>query len=647
MRIRHDMSQLEWNLTGWTPELWRLQKTAELGLDANAEISSVPVVVPGSVQNALRSAGIIPDWNIGYNARLCEWVENRHWIYETAIPDTWLTKDMKYRLVCEGLDYSGWIVLNGKEVAVFRGSHMPHVFDLSNRLKEHGNILKIVFDMPPRWLGQFGRTSRIKEWKVRFNYMWDWTVRLVQLGIWDKLYFEVTDGNMIRELRCCAAANPGDSSGTLKVNGWVEGAAAVISISLEQNGQILRTEELHPADFNLSGADWNLPVDLWWPNLHGNQPLYRLTVKALDGDRQVIDCRERTIGFKHVEWKPCQGAPPHADPWLCSVNGKDIFLQGVNWVPIRPNFADVTDDHYRRYLTQYRDLGFNLLRVWGGAMLEKEIFYRLCDELGIMVWQEFPLSSSGVDDYPPDEPQAIQDIVAVTKTYIARRHHHVSLLIWCGGNELITREGDAYRPVDASHPLVRQLQSTVTELDPIHRFLVTSPSGPTVHGNPGTFGYGLHWDIHGPWRPERGLEEWRQYWLNDDALFRSELGACGASPVELIRKYAGDMNPLPINGDNPLWKRPINWWLEINQFINEHNRHPVNVEEYVVWSQERQQQALCIAIKACKDRFPRCGGICVWMGHDCFPCAANTSIIDFEGNLKPAAKAIGMILKSG
>lgn len=647
MKTRNDLSALKWKLSGWTPELWRIQKPVEVGDAPRAEVSAIPAPTPGSVQFALRQAGIIPDWNIGFNARSCEWVENRQWIYEVAIPDAWLSKGMIHRLVCEGLDYCGWFLLNGREVAAFHGSHIPHVVDLTDKLKESGNILQIVFDLPPRWLGQFGRTSNVKEWKVRYYYTWDWVARLVQQGIWDKVYFDVSDGAEIQELSCATDVAMADMTGTLDLKGRIDGATGdSVCVVLERNGQVVRKVDLTLAEFNLKGIHWKeLPIELWWPNLSGGQPLFELKLTVINKAGGVIDRAARIVGFKNVQWKACQDAPAKADPWLCSINGQDTFLQGANWIPVRVNFADVTEAQYRRHLTLYRDLGFNLLRVWGGAILEKEIFYRLCDELGLMVWQEFPLSSSGVDDYPPEDPLAIQEMTAIAKTYIARRHHHVSLLLWCGGNELITTAGGAYRPVDATHPMIRALQSTTKSMDPVHRFLVTSPSGPTVHRNPGTFGQGLHWDIHGPWKMPGDIEAWRQYWLNDDALFRSELGAPGTASVEMIRKYAGDHDPLPIARGNPLWKYPIDWWFEIDPFIEEHKRNPLTLEEYVTWSQMRQSQALSIAIKACKDRFPRCGGFIIWEGHDCFPCVANTAIIDFEGNLKPAALAIKKILR--
>src|SRR5688572_11991181 len=123
MRQRYDLSELDWQLSGWTPHLWRLMQTVEIGALPSAEVMAVPARVPGSVQSALRDAGLLPDWNVPERWRECEWVENRHWIYEAALPDRWLAPGRTHRLHCEGLDYHGWIYLNGREIGTFRGTH--------------------------------------------------------------------------------------------------------------------------------------------------------------------------------------------------------------------------------------------------------------------------------------------------------------------------------------------------------------------------------------------------------------------------------------------------------------------------------------------------------------------------------------------
>jgi beta-mannosidase len=626
-------------------------------------VTAVPARVPGSVQGALRDAGVLPDWNVGLEFRRCEWVENRHWVYTTRLPDDWLQEGASLRLRALGLEYSGWVLVNGKAAGTFLGSLVPHVFDLTAHLQEPDNTLQIVFDCPPRWLGQIGYTSQMKEWKPRFNYHWDWTVRLVQIGIWDDLLLEVTDGHEILDLDCAASANPNgmrrgdlqtsvvglpeapgaaDSLGILTFRGIVIGdRAQAVRVELERDGATTRAEDLPVRRFQ-EGVVWDdLPVDLWWPNGLGEQPLYTLRCRLLDGAGNVFDEVSRRVGFRSVAWKPCEGAPPEADPWLCAVNGQPVFFQGVNWTPIRPNFADVTEEDYRQRLDAYRRMGCTVLRVWGGAILEKAIFYDLCDEMGLLVWQEFPMSSSGLDDLPPDDPGAIEEMAEIAESYIQRRRHHVSLLLWSGGNELQYRD----RPIDTAHPMIARLAQVVAARDPERRFLPSSASGPRFTADERDFGKGIHWDVHGPWNAAGDLAgEWTRYWQQDDALFRSEVGAPGTSSVEVIRAYKDDLPDTPGTRDNPRWKR-TSWWIEWPVFIEEKGREPESLEEYVTWSQERQRRALGIAARSARGRFPRCGGFIIWMGHDCFPCTANTAIIDFNGDLKPAGEEIGRIFR--
>ena len=202
MRKVLDMSKLQWTVAGHMPNLWLFERSGGWpGAQACVDVPPVPARVPGSVQGALREAGILPDWNVGLNSRECEWVEHRHWIYRTQLPGEWLDGHSKFRLECMGLDYSGWLYVNDQEAGAFKGTHLPHTFDITSYLIESDNVLEIIFDLPPRWLGQFGRTSQMTEWKTRFNYTWDWVPRLVQTGIWDSICLAVVDGCEISDFR--------------------------------------------------------------------------------------------------------------------------------------------------------------------------------------------------------------------------------------------------------------------------------------------------------------------------------------------------------------------------------------------------------------------------------------------------------------
>jgi beta-mannosidase len=548
------------------------------------------------------------------------------------------------------------IHLNGHEVAAFDNSFLPSVVDLTPYLRPSDNRLQIIFECPPRWLGQFGYTSRMTEWKPRFNYYWDWTARLVQIGIWDEMRLEIVGGAEVASLSVITDATFDPPAGALIVSGAVQGQAASLRCTLAPAGADDDATPIREEVISLDGENpsfdmtWqDLDIALWWPNGEGSQPLYTLAIDLLDDVGIVLDRAERTVGFRHIEWRPCEGAPEGADPWICAVNGRAVFLQGINWTPIRPNFADVKAADVIRRLELYRDLHVNLLRVWGGAVLEKEAFYNQCDALGLLVWQEFPLSSSGIDNYAPDDPTSIKTQVEIARSYIGRRRHHVSLLVWCGGNELMDdRDGDRSRgeqPLGLEHPMLRAFAEVVAEMDPARRFLPTSASGPRFSGKPEEYGTGVHWDVHGPWKAEGALDDaWTSYWHEDDALLRSEVGAPGPSSADLTRRYAGDVDPFPASSANPLWGR-TSWWIEWPQFVAEFGREPATLEEYVAWGQQRQARILSEAAAACKDRFPRCGGFIVWMGHDSFPCTANTSIIDYEGNPKPAAFALAEVFK--
>jgi beta-mannosidase len=647
MKRRYDLSQLSWTLSGWTPELWRMERTAEIGASPSAEIPRIPARVPGSVQMSLRDAGLLPDWNVGLNYRLCEWVENRHWIYETTLPEEWLDKRNKIKLCCESLDYSGWIIVNNNVIASFLGSHIPHTFDFTNYLQfGDKNVIRIVFDLPPRWLGQFGYTSKMREWKPRFNYTWDWVPRLVQVGISGPIYLEVSDGREFENIRVSCDVRNG--TGIVTITGKIcEPDGLVVAARVCQQDQPIVEQRVDADTFNQGSLVLEIPdVALWWPNLEGDQPLYTVECALIDSLGTKHDTTLRRVGFRTIEWSPCEGAPGNADPWICVVNGRPVFQQGVNWTPILPNWADVKESDYRQRLELYSKLGANCLRVWGGAFLETECFYDICDELGLMVWQEFPLSSSGVDNTPPDDQKSIDEMAEIARSYIERRAHHPSLILWSGGNEL-EAPGKRGKPVDVGFPMIKRLSEVCAQLDPARRFVPTSPSGPSSHVNPAEVGKGLHWDVHGPWKAIGDLDTtWTDYWTNNDALFCSEMGHPGASSAELIREYAGEFDPMPANHHNPLWRRTSTWWIEWDEFIREMGREPNSLDEYVEWSQKRQAKALSIAVRALKNRFPKCGGSLIWMGHDCFPCTANTSIIDFKGNPKPAALALSEIWRS-
>ena len=645
-----DCAQLTWTATGLLANGWQLATSNELSIPLKPDTPAVPFAIPGSLQGALRRAGVLPDWTIGLSSRAGEWVEHRDWLLSTTLPAEWSSRAGRTVLVGDGLDGFGEVWVDRQFIGAFRNSFIPHEFDLTTALAAAGpHQLHIVFGAQPRALGQVGQTSQIVEWKPRFNYVWDWTPRLVQVGIYDGLCLEHRAGGRLGRVRCRTTCDHEADTGAVLATVDVPAAASGqrVRVELAYHGQPIARVEA-PA----TAGEHHLPVSSparWWPNGYGAQPLYDLTITLIAADGGVLDQQQRRVGFKEITWEPCEGAPVDALPWICVVNGRRIFLQGANWVPLLPNFADVTAQQYRANIATYQRLGCTVLRVWGGAILGSEIFYDACDAAGILVWQEFPLSSSGPDNTPPSTESAISSVVRIATSYIERRQHHASLLLWCGGNELqsgpgIHRPPGCGRPWGEEHPLLAALGRVVASLDAGRRYIPSSSSGPRFMADAAEYGQGLHHDVHGPWDSTGTPAEWSDYWRRDDALLRSETGVTGAGPVHLIERYAGAL-AMPPDHTNPLYLHSCSWWLQGDKWIAAGGRAD-DLAGFIAWSQQRQADLLAVAINACQQRFPRCGGFIVWMGHDCFPCPINTSVIDAEGVPKPAGEKMGELFKA-
>lgn len=642
----HDLSKFSWTLSGWRPYSWRLGSPGA-DWDTQPDVGPVEARVPASVQQCLLEAGILEDWHVGLNSRHCEWVEHRHWVFTTGIPAGLLEPGERVVLDAQGLDHAGWVLVDGQEAAHFSGSLVPHRFDLTQRLGDgQSHRLSILFEEPPREQGQMGYTSRSRHFKARYNYSWDWCPRFVPIGVWDTLTLKAGWNAAIELTSMEATLEEDNQTGRMELSVSVAAAAGGCQVTariLDEDREIASSTVPVESGTGRVSIE-SIPVEPWWPNGEGKSRLYDVAVSVHNADGEAVwECRRRA-GFKRVQWLPCEGAPDGAEPWLCEVNGRPVFLQGVNWTPARVGYHDTTVDEYATLIGLYREMGCTCLRVWGGAILEKEVFYDLCDEAGILVWQELPLSSSGIENAPPDGGAVIAKVCAIAESYIRRRAHHVSFLLWSGGNELTVERDGVQQPADYTHPCMAALRGAIRSNDPNHRFIPTSPSGPRFSAAREEFAQGVHHDVHGPWGIEgfvKDLDDWRAYWKEDDALFRSEVGMPGAADTALIARYSDGMQVVPAEGE--YWRHTAAWWTQwarVKDRVAEGN-----VEAYVELTQREQAEAYATAAASCKERFPRCGGFLVWMGHDCFPCPANNSIIDFDRNPKPAYHALEKVFQ--
>jgi len=626
--------------------MWKYARVPETTFWVEPEVGPLEGRLPGSVQENLRGAGILPDWHAGLNSRAVEWVEHRHWMFETELPE--LTEPPVF--FAESLDYAGWILVDRRIAGTFRGPHLPVEIALASAwgTEKGPRRLAIVFGTPPEVHGQVGYTSETRELKPRFNYSWDWCPRFVPAGARGELLLVPKSEHAVRLVGV-----------RTELEADLQNARVVVRMDLPAGCGVrllLVSEGRTVADQRFSGVSGNNELrlevsepELWWPSGAGTQALYEMRVEVCDAAGAPLRSFARTVGFKHVTWRACEGAPPGARPWICVVNGRPVFLQGVNWTPARMAYQDTTREEIESLVGLYHDMGCNLLRVWGGASVESEEFFNACDRAGLLVWQEFPLSSSGLDSVPPRDAEVIADLSEVARHFVRARQHHASLLMWCGGNELQEgyEDGDWSKrhPCDESQPCLAAFARIVADEDPGRRFLATSPSGPSFLGKRENFGKGIHHHVHGPWGlgDFKDMYDWREYWSADDALFRSEVGVPGCGDLELLRRYADGQSLWP--PDSLLWRHAANWWTQEQRFAGKFGHLPPDqaLAKYVEHTRQEQAEGLAIAAQACKLRFPRCGGFVVWMGHDCFPCPSNTSVIDFARNPKPAWHALRQV----
>ncbi len=404
----------------------------------------LPATVPGDVHLDLLANKVIPDPFYRDNEAKLQWIENASWEYRTNFDVTAaVMQQANIDLVFDGLDAAAQVYLNGEKVLdadnMFRIWRVP----VKSRLHSGSNELRVVFPSPiaaaeavaatDPWQPKTGTEARTYIRKAAYEYGWDWGPRFVTSGIWRPVRLEGWDKARIadfaiRQRDVSAAAAHLDAQ--VEVEAASEGSATV-SIDYFLNGKPAtetRSVQLH-AGMNLV----ELPIEivkpaLWYPAGYGAQPLY--TFKAhLNTGRQTAEERTVKTGLRSVV------LDRHLDKWGRSfqfiVNGIPVFAKGADVIPFDSFPNRVTEADYRRILQSARDANMNMIRHWGGGYYETDEFYELCDELGIMVWQDFMFGNN----WQPGTYAFKQNIEAEADDQVRRLRNHPSIVIWCGNNE--------------------------------------------------------------------------------------------------------------------------------------------------------------------------------------------------------------------
>ncbi|WP_425560145.1 glycoside hydrolase family 2 protein, partial [Kineococcus glutinatus] len=480
--------------------------------------AGVPATVPGVVHTDLLAAGAIADPFDGDNEARLAWIGRTGWSYRAVFG--W-TPDGRPRqeLVAHGLDTVAVLRLNGTEVGRAANQHRTHRFDVTGLLREGDNELVVEFEAPvdaaERLAAEQGPRPHVNHHpfnavrKTASNFGWDWGIDVATVGIWRSLALESTGVARIRAVRPLAGVDGGRGVLTAHVDvERVPGAQdATGTVVVEVAGRATRVPLAAGAGTAVAVVE--VPdAQLWWPRGYGGQPLYDVAVR-LELDAGPTDTWSGRVGFRTVT---LDVAPDeHGSPFTVSVNGRPVNVRGANWIPDDAFLPRLDRGTYERGVRDAVEANMNLLRVWGGGIYESEDFYDLCDEQGVLVWQDFLFACAA---YPEEEPLR-SEVEAEAREAVTRLSRHASLALWNGGNENVWgyvewgwRVPLAGRTWGAGYYL-DLLPRIVAELDPRTPYSAASPFSYTEYLHPNDPRHGtVHiWDV---WN-SRDYSAYREY----------------------------------------------------------------------------------------------------------------------------------------
>ena len=343
-------------------------------------------------------------------------------------------KQENIELVADGLDTLATVFINGQQIAATENMFIGYRWPVKKYLKPGANEIEIRFVNPMETIEARRKQHSFKEWcdpvggcsnlrKEQCSFGWDWGPRFATCGIYKDIRLEAWSKNRLKDVDI--HQNHADGKVTLTVQPELAKKSAICRATLRFNNEVVAQNE--------GSGELKLVVEkpqFWWPNGLGAQPLYDLEVELLDKEGGVFDAKHRRLGLRTIE------LDRHADEWGESfqfvVNGVPIFAKGANWIPAHSFVNEVSRAEYDNLLTSAVEANMNMLRVWGGGIYEMEEFYDLCDEKGLLVWQDFMFACSL---YPGDKA-FLKSVEAEADYQVRRLRHRACLALWCGNNEI-------------------------------------------------------------------------------------------------------------------------------------------------------------------------------------------------------------------
>jgi beta-mannosidase len=583
------------------------------------DIAAIAATVPGCVHTDLLAAGLIVDPYLDDNETQLTWIGHTTWSYRTAFD--WRPQGYdRVQLLFEGLDTVATVYLNGTRIADTANMHRSYRIDVGQLLTEGENGLEVVFRAPYEYTAErqaaYGPLPGPYDEPYQFirkmacNFGWDWGPTLVTSGIWRPVSLHSWSGVRLAEVRPAVRADGVDvrvrierAFGTgVTVHAEVAGASTSVMIPAGDTEAVLSLE---------------VPdAELWWPRGYGAQPLYPLTVTAGG------DVWRRDIGFRTVELDP--------DAFRLIINGQPVFVKGFNWIPDDCFPTRITTDRIAERFGQAVEAGANTLRVWGGGLYESDEFYALADELGLLVWQDFPFACAAY----PEDPIMRAEVEAEARDNVTRLMSHPSLVIWCGNNENI----EGHQHWDWKEPLAGRawgagfyyelLPRIVSEVDPTRPYWPGSP----YSGSPER-------DVHDPstgtvhiWTVWGRLDY--THYADHTPRFVAEFGFQGPPAYATLRAAVSDEPLSPTSPGVVHHQKALDGNTKLLRGLAEHLPQPETFDDWHYYTQLNQARAMAFGVQRFRALMPYCMGTIVWQLNDCWP-VTSWSAVDGDARRKP------------
>jgi beta-mannosidase len=651
-------------------DLWKLQDFARGEGEACTVFAEqidtsnwIDIRVPGDVHQALIEAGRIEDPFYDRNEDRCAWVEEREWWYRTsfASQETPLGQDERFQLVFEGLDTFVTIWLNGEVLGRHENMFREAVFDVSHRWRTgSSNTLVLCFHPPLRQIAQApfdtwgSNPARVMMRKAQFGYGWDWGPRLPTIGIWRPVKLRrqrsaTIQGVHFSTLEIDPRRNKALAAVQVDVERFVGDQTIALSIALLSPSTSAGMTAIAEQTVTLreGGSQLSTKVyleienpQLWWTHDLGEPALYTLqTTLSHDGDQ--LEQRQHRVGIRTLE---LDQSPDPKEPgtrfFRFVLNGVHIFARGADWIPAHSFVGELRVEHYDVLLSAAREANMNMLRVWGGGIYEHDVFYELCNRLGVLVWQDFMFACAM---YPEDNPSFVKEVEAEARYQVHRLRNHPCLALWCGNNENQWIHDRTYwnkpdSPVPGSLYYNMLLPQVIRELDGKTPYWPGSPYGGNDY-NSMQDGDVHNWQVwHGnlprhfgePPAADQSPEGVSfLHYAEDMGRFSSEFGMHASPVYETLRRnipaeqlYYHSPAMDHHNKDNPKNKGD-NLMATVTGL-------PTNLQEYIDYSMIAQAEGLKFGIEHYRRRKPHCSGTLIWQLNDCWP-VLSWSILDYYG----------------